>query len=65
MTAVASLVEVGQYRSYPKYVLTMKIMRIEQGYDWIDQLGLASKWLARAVMRGIGPARQSSPTNMS
>lgn len=65
MTAVASLFKAGAYRAYPNYVSAVRIMHIEAGHSWTEQLDLASKWLSRSVLRGIGPARQSCPFSMS
>ena len=56
---VAAYFKVGGYRSYPNYLSAIRLVHIEAGHPWTEQLDVVSRWTTRSVLRGIGPARQS------
>ena len=61
LIGVASLFKAGGYRSYPNYQSAAKSVHVEAGHDWTQLLDHTARWVARSVLRGIGPARQSCP----
>ncbi|CAE8719354.1 unnamed protein product [Polarella glacialis] len=62
---VSAVFKSGNYRSYPNYLSRIKAEHIERGFDWTQQLDVAARKYKRSVMRGLGPARQSSEFNLA
>ena len=59
LVCVASLFKKGDYRSFNQYVSSLKGFHVEAGHLWTQEIEYARAWCKRAVLRGIGPARQS------
>ena len=59
LVIIAAMFKVGGYRSYTNYVSVMRSHHLEDGHLWCPLLAHTSGWVTRAVLRGIGPERQS------
>jgi hypothetical protein len=59
LVIIAAIFKAGGYRSYKNYVAIMRNHHIEEGYPWCGLLIHTAAWVSRAVLRGIGEARQS------
>ena len=59
LVLTGALFKKGGYRSNSNYLSAIKAAHIEAGYDWTQLLAHTDGWVARSVVRGIGPARQS------
>ena len=59
MVILGSLFKRGGYRSFANYVSAVRAAHIEANHEWDQLLQHTATWVARAVLRGIGPARQS------
>ena len=60
VVAVGALFKAGCYRSFQNYASAAKNAHVEAGHDWTQLLEHTRGWVTRSVLRGIGPARQSS-----
>ena len=60
----AALLRRGGYRSAPAYLSAMRREHIRLGYEWSDALDLEQRDCIRAVLRGIGPAKQAAPFDL-
>ena len=59
MVILGSLFKRGGYRSFANYVSAVRAAHIEANHEWGQLLQHTATWVARSVLRGIGPARQS------
>ena len=57
----AALLRAGGYRTGPQYLSVMKRAHVAAGHPWTPQLSLAQADGARAIVRGMGPAKQAAP----
>jgi hypothetical protein len=67
LKAVAAMFCRGRYRSYSNYLSRAKEHHVENhtaSAPWDKALELEARKSAMAVLRGIGPARQSQPFNL-
>ena len=58
---LGALLKKNGYRSGTTYVSDAKRTHLELNHPWSEQLALAHKDVARALTRGLGPARQAQP----
>ena len=58
---LGALLKKGGYRSGTTYVSDAKRTHLEMDHPWSEQLALIHKDVARALTRGLGPARQAQP----
>ena len=61
---ISAMARRGNYRSWPNYLSQAKLRHIRAGFMWTQALSLEAVTARRAVMRGIGPARQSAPLDL-
>eukprot|EP00971_Amphidinium_carterae_P173251 3434872-Amphidinium_carterae.1 len=62
--AVAALFKAGGYRSWPNYVSVAKQTYVDREYSWSQEMEQVVRNCTRSVLRGLGPARQSTPLNL-
>ena len=62
--AVASIMQLRGYRSFPNYMSKAKEHHVALSGYWSDSLSLTARKATRSVQRGIGPSRQSEPLRL-
>lgn len=62
---VGALLKAGGYRSTKNYLHAIKVMHVDQGHAWTDELILAGSRFTASTLRGMGPSRQSEPIDFA
>lgn len=59
LKVLAAVLKQAHYRAAPQYLGEYKIMVIEEGHQWTDQLERALKLCKRSTTRALGPAKKA------
>ena len=63
LMALASSLKAGGYKAGEGYTAEAKLLHIEEGYQWTDQLDRVFKQCKRALERGRGPRKKAKEVN--
>ena len=59
LKVLAAVLKQAHYRAAPQYLGEYKIMVIEEGHQWTDQMERALKLCKRSTTRALGPAKKA------